>query len=231
MGGPVILDPYWGSVVLAMHMDGINGSTTFTDVKGHAVTANGSAQISTAQSKFGGASGLFNGTTDYLSTPASSNWDFVGGDFTIDFWVYTNSAAATPYQYVVSIGPDSNNNFESSLFCNGTACSLQTTAVLSGATYLSEYPSTYDIPLHTWTYVAFVKSGTTVSTFINGVLKGSNTTTGTAPTFSSVPLYIGTRSFDFTNDMNGYIDDLRITKGVARYTSNFTPPTAPFPNQ
>src|SRR3972149_9214360 len=77
-GGIISIPPYTidSYTKLLLHMDGANGSTTFTDEMGQAVTANGNAQISTAQSKFGGASGLFDGTGDYLSVPASADWDF-----------------------------------------------------------------------------------------------------------------------------------------------------------
>ena len=80
-------DPYFDNVVLLLHCDGADGSTTFTDVKGHTCTANGNAQIDTAQSKFGGASALFDGTGDYLSVADSSDWDLASSQsFTAECW-------------------------------------------------------------------------------------------------------------------------------------------------
>src|SRR3990167_4294419 len=76
------------------HTDGTDGSTTFTDEAGIAITANGNAQIDTAQSKFGGASGLLDGTGDYLTTPDSDNYNFGSGDFSVDFQVRFNSVAS-----------------------------------------------------------------------------------------------------------------------------------------
>ena len=83
---------------LMLHMEGSDGSTTFTDEIGKAVTANGNAQIDTAQKKFGAASGLFDGTGDYLTLANSNDWSFGSGDFTIDFWV---NHATTPTSSVV----------------------------------------------------------------------------------------------------------------------------------
>ena len=86
---PPMGDPYWSSVSLLLHMNGSNGSTTFTDSSSnnYTVTAYGHAQISTAQSKFGGASGLFDGSVDYIRATPSTNLQF-GGDFTLELQVY-----------------------------------------------------------------------------------------------------------------------------------------------
>ena len=78
-----------------LHMDGSDGSTTFTDESGTTWTANGNAQIDTAQSKFGGASGLFDGASDYLQTPYTADHNTGTGDFTIDQWIRFNSVATT----------------------------------------------------------------------------------------------------------------------------------------
>lgn len=77
---------FYGSVVALLHMNGSDASTTFTDQRGHTFTAAGNAQIDTAQSKFGGASGLFDASGDYISTPDSDEWSFGSGDFTIECW-------------------------------------------------------------------------------------------------------------------------------------------------
>jgi len=83
-------DPDFASVVLLLHCNGSNGGTTFTDNSsyGRAMTANGNAQTSTAQSKFNGSSGLFDGAGDYLTASASSDFTFGTGDYTIESWVY-----------------------------------------------------------------------------------------------------------------------------------------------
>jgi hypothetical protein len=83
-GGGGSTDPYWSSVVSLLHFDGANASTTFTDQTGKTWSAYGGVQIDTAQSKFGGASGLFNGASDYITTPSTAELTFGAGDDS--FW-------------------------------------------------------------------------------------------------------------------------------------------------
>src|SRR5687768_6144765 len=73
--------------VALLHMDGADGSTTFTDESGKTWTARGDAQIDTAQSVFGGASGRLDGNGDFVDTPDHADWDFGSGDFTLDLRV------------------------------------------------------------------------------------------------------------------------------------------------
>lgn len=90
------------------------------------------------------------------------------------------------------------------------------------------------LSLNTWSHVAVTKFGTTISLFINGNLDKTATVTATPTTSSAYKLYVGAASYDPTGtqrSLTGYIDDLRITKGVARYITNFTPPIARMPNQ
>jgi hypothetical protein len=83
------------------------------------------------------------------------------------------------------------------------------------------------VPTDRWVHVAVTKAGGVLRQFLDGLLVGSNTLVGTAVA-SQVGTVIGRDTLDTTRDFNGYIDDLRITKGVARYTANFTPPAEPF---
>src|SRR5690554_1699309 len=90
---PKEVDPYFASVVLLLHGDGTDGSTTITDNSGsaHSPTVNGNSQIDTAESQFGGASVLFDGSGDYLEYADSADWDFGTGDFTVEFWMRRNA--------------------------------------------------------------------------------------------------------------------------------------------
>ena len=225
------LDIYWNSVVLALHMDGANGSTAFPDRKGHLVTANGSAQVSTAQSKFGGASALFNGTTDYLTTPDSNDWFWGTGDFTVEFWFYLASFTTGQYVTFLSQGTDSNNYMQLQILENGVADNAYLADFTGGVGFLSGGSLGMNLSTGTWYHFAVARSGTTIRYFIDGTLV--ITTTGvTSPIANQTGnLVVGRNDFNATQYMPGYIDDLRITKGVARYTANFTPPTAAFPNQ
>lgn len=216
------LDPYFPSVSLLLPMDGTNGSTAFTDASsnGVAITRSGNAQISTAQSKFGGSSALFDGTTDYLSAAASSLFALFAGNFTVEFWVYATNT--TNNQTLVLLGTSDSERGNISIVSNLIV--LFTTTGGSGATRISgTAPSA-----NTWAHVAWVRSGTTSYLFLNGTSLG----TATSVPYPSGNMQVGigaTSVASGVNCLNGYIDDLRITKGVARYTSNFTPPAAPFP--
>ena len=187
----------------------------------------GNAQISTSVKKFGTGSMAFDGAGDRLILPANAeNRINTTGNFTIEFWAYFNSAASDQRL----IGWDNSaNNYVIALYTNSSG---------NLAYYLSSTGTSWDIAVaqtvgsisaNTWYHIALVRNGSTFTPYINGVA-------GTATTSSSA-LYSSTLSFAIGSDnagnspFNGYIDDFRITKGVARYTANFTPPTAPFPNK
>lgn len=215
-------DPNFSSVGLLLHMDGADASTTFTDnsSNAHTVTANGNAQIDTAQSKFGGASGLFDGTGDYLQVADHASLDFGTGDFTVEGWFRLN--ATTAGQGMIGKG-DPGTSSGWALFFN-TGPNLH---VYQNGLY--RCTSNSNQSTGTWYHFAAVRNGTTWTLYIDGV---AQTTTGTSGDNldNTGNLRIGGQLTGVAVDMNGWIDDLRITKGVARYTSNFTPPTAAFPN-
>lgn len=229
------LDQDYRNVSLLLHGDGANGSTTIIDSSPSpkTVTAVGNAQISTAQSKFGGASMLFDGNGDVLTVPKSDEVDFGLGDFTIEAWIRF-SALATDNSIVAGRGP--------------TAGTLMFVAFagLSGLNDLriGRNNVAWDLIASTswlsgvWYHVAVTRDSGTLRLFKDGLLLSSGTYTGayTLADTSDVNYAVGARqknissSSDLDRFFNGNIDDLRITKGVARYTSNFTPPTAPFPD-
>jgi hypothetical protein len=212
--GPI--DPDFASVSLLLHMDGSNGSTTFTDVSSNAltVTAFGGVQISTAQSRFGGSSALFDGVNDYLSVAVPGGLG--SGNFTLEMWLY----------------PTSSNT---SIFVNrsdGTAADgIDTLSGLRvGTAGFFIINNSFQLTQNEWTHVAFVRSAGTFVRYINGVLDGSRA--GTTNNFNGSSFRIGGNPWPSGNTgyFAGHIDDLRVTVGVARYTANFTPPTAPFPD-
>ena len=227
-------DPSFSSVSLLLHMDGSNGSTTFTDNSSNAltVTANGNAQISTAQSKFGGASALFDGTGDWLSSSTNTALDLAGGDFTVEAYIYLSALAApnndSSRVCTVAAYGSGTVNTGYSFYINQTNNSLNFFATGTG----NGASASYTFALSTWYHIAATRSGTTSRLFVDGALLTLSTNTfqnNSAPTgtlrIGSERLFTG-----YNHDLNGYIDDLRITKGIARYTAAFTPPTAPFPN-
>lgn len=222
-------DSNFNSVSLLLHMNGSNGSTTFADssLNSLAVTAAGNAQISTAQSRFGGASAYFDGIGDSLTIAHNQVLNLSSGNFTIEFWFYHISRASsqvildkdgvsgTSYpSYACLIDTSGNCNFR---LGNGAGTNPTATFYAVGV-----------IPLLTWVHIALVKSGTTITTYLDGV-QGSTATQGVAITDGGKALNFGYTT-GVSPVLSGYIDELRITKGVARYTGAFTPPAAPFPD-
>jgi hypothetical protein len=181
------------------------------------------AQISTSIVKYGTGSMSFNGSS-WLTAPidANQNFNFGTGDFTVECWFYANSLSASTYACLMGC----NNNGTTSewgayvrsngVFFYGSAGNLT-----GGGT----------VNTSTWYHFAASRSGSTIRVFLNGTQQASATVSGSY-TNSSVGFKVGADNPVTTNPaFNGYIDDVRITKGYARYTANFTPPTQAFPNQ
>jgi hypothetical protein len=199
---------------LLLNFNGTNGSTTFTDSSpnGLTVTANGDAQISTAQSKFGGASGYFDGNGDYLSLSLEPLYS---DDFTIEFWFYRVAAGSGQVNTLFAAGNIQSGvgGFHIYAEPNGTLVwNDGTTAAISGGS----------APVGEWVHVAAVRMGSTNTLYVNGTSVG--TSTQTFPVGNAVVEIGGTPRYGFY--INCYIDDLRILKGIALYTANFTPPAS-----
>jgi len=214
----IAVDPDFGSVSLLLHGDGTNGSTIITDSSPSpkTLTAVGDAKISTAQSKFGGASILLDGNGDYISVANTNDLDLRTGNFTIETWTWKSANGVGGYDNLISVGNGANNFIEVSSTRGITLATADGQLLTASATVNNS----------TWHHVAICRSGSTYSIFFNGILTASGTPSGGFDFRTNVRIGINGSSYSF----NGYIDDLRITKGVARYAGNFTPPTAPFPD-
>ena len=218
-------DPYFVNVVLLLHGDGANGSTTFTDSSPvpKALTVSGNAQISTAQSKFGGASMAFDGDGDRVLTAANAELQMGTGDFTFEMFVRpSTSAASTDYffssEYSGSFWFTLSHNNDTSSF------KLQGTPSIGNGDNIG-------YPAGVWYHIAYCRAAGVGRFFIDGVQKGS--TFAIPDNIVNEVYIIGGASSSVaspTNWFNGHIDEVRITKGVARYTADFTPPVAPFPD-
>jgi len=240
-GNPATLtrkDPSFSSVSLLLHMNGSNGSTTFTDNSANTFTVNvnGNAQISTAQSKFGGSGAYFDGTGDFLSVPSSTAFD-LGNTYTIEFWIRPASTPSYNFGIVhrgfyVSAGPDTwGSSLAFSIRCIGGSGVVRFYfyGVASATEQYIDVPSA--VAANTWTHIAMVRSGANGAVYVDGVSAGTISGLNT-PGASTEPLRIGRWDYSAGNeDFNGYIDDLRITKGVARYTASFTVPSMAFPDE
>lgn len=203
---------------LLLHMDGSDAGTTFTDSAGrHTVSAVGGAQTKTGQKKFGTASGYFDGSGDYLTVPASDDFAFGTGDFTIDFWAwFAAGSTASDCRALVDFGAVNEGaqliwHADGYFQVNWGAVDV----IKAGSAPTDE----------TWTHFALTRESGTVRLFIDGTLVGSGTSTYDLK--SNVTATIGaivSSSYGF----KGYIDEFRVVKGTAAWTANFTPPTAAY---
>jgi hypothetical protein len=209
------------SLLLNFTNGGIFDSAAMNDL----VTV-GNAQVRTDVKKYGTGSIYFDGTGDQLNLPSSQNYAFGTGDYTIELWLRLNTATAS-YPTVWSITStfnggtdilgmlfgDAGYGYYLGYYDNGNFTSLSS----SGITQSSF--------LNTWKHVAFVRASGSLKIYVDGtaVYTAASSTNMTGPYF----MQIGARN---GYGINGYIDDFRITKGYARYTANFTPPDAAFPD-
>jgi uncharacterized protein YmfQ (DUF2313 family) len=202
-----------------LHFDGSNGSTTFTDSNagGAAKTWTAhTATLATAQKKFGAASGFFNGSA-YIDTPDHADWH-VDGDYTIDLWVYPTSATggAQLVGRFAYFGAFSIYRYSSDWYFYSSSNRTSND--------IAEARSLGSVTLNTWQHLQVVRSGNTYHCFNNGIETDSWTSSLT-PVTSSDPIPVGG---DGVYNFTGYIDEFRFSKGIARNTSDFTPPTAPY---
>lgn len=227
-------DPHFSSVVLLLHMNGTNGSTSFVDSSGSTktVTAYNGAAISTAQSKFNGSSGLFDGANTYLLVDDSSDWYLGTGAFTIEAFIRL-TAQATTATIAAQRGTDTSNHAWSFTASTASGGQLQFRYTSSGSSVAVRAPA-WVPALNTWYHVCACRTAGTLRLFVDGLSIDSSA--NTVNIFDSPrPLMIGagnnsTSVISPQNYLNGHIAELRITKGVGRYTGNFTVPTQPFPN-
>jgi len=186
----------------------------------------GNAQISTTQSKFGGSSMYFDGTGDYLTTINKNITQFGSGDFTIEGWFYkTGTQAMRPFG-TFDAGA-SNASASVGMYINATT-NIPEFWIVVGTAFQYVTATTQTITPNTWVHWAVVRTGNTLRQFVNGVQDGTKGVTGLSANAGGTNVSIGQDGLFASNNYQGYIQDFRITKGIARYTSNFTPPTTAF---
>jgi len=217
-------DPYYPSVALLLPMNGGNGSTTFTDYSPSpvAVTPSGPVSISSAQSRFGGSSGYFNGSAARLTIADSPALNFGSGDFTIEF--HFNSSGSTYYALMLSNLSNSYGGIRIDVTANRIWWLMSENGTWAAYTYTDSGGA---ITNNRWYHFALVRSGNTIYSFLDGTQTYSPKTF-TGSVYSSPNHYLGSIPIQ-AEFYKGYLAELRLTKGVARYVSNFTPPASPFP--
>jgi hypothetical protein len=244
-GNPLIQEGFDPYTKLLLHNNGDNDSTTIIDSSGsaHTMTATGSAKLKTAQKKFGTASlnvgGYF--SPGKVVTPKGSDFYMGTGDFTVELFAnWTTWREGDPAVWMndpclISCGPSSSNLMNAGwgignmygplngFFRNGTIHYV--TAALNVPPYTVWTPT-----LGTWYHIAFVRASGVLKLFIGGTQWGGNVSAAENQTTSAKDLHIGwdPGGGGDSNTFNGYLDEIRVSKGIARYTTDFTPPTAEF---
>lgn len=222
-------DANFANVSLLLHGEGADGTTVVTDSSGSpsiltAATPSGTAAaISTSQKMFGASSIWFQGTSSaggHYRFPDSAKTQFGSGDFTMEAFAYITASG----EHCI---------LSNRVGAAGWAFECdRLRAYYNGA--WSDTKIVWSTPpsLNAWHHVALARSGSTLRAFLDGVQVGTDTITGAWPDSNQAFVGLGSANSNGTceNVMNGYLDEVRITKGVARYTANFTPPSASFPD-
>jgi hypothetical protein len=219
-------DPY---TMWLLHCDGSNGAQVFTDssLAGHTATVNGHTNTSTAQYKFSPSSMLCDGSGDGLTYANSADFNVAAGDFTVDMWL--RGVASTNYEWILIT--DRSSSHISSTY--GIEFGIGPDSVL----YCWLSASGDNGPVHAagnmrdgnWHHAALVRSGSTLMIYADGT-RGDTVSVGTASvTFTSdFKLGVGC-GYNAAYSFNGYIDEVRFSKGIARWTgATYTVPTAPY---
>lgn len=210
-------------VVLRSDFNGLNNAVEYTDPEGPVATFAGNAKLSTAQKAYGTASLSLDGTNSYITYPDTASWSFGTGDFTIDFRVRFNSL--TGNQEFVGQTQDESVYWE---FYKDSLNHLHI-YFSSSSVSLGEYRTLFPVnfAIDTWYHIAVVRSTTTCYIFVDGVsqhldtiLAFGTTDVGTAASVLSVGAVLALS--EVSTLLNGYIDDLRIIKGSAKWTANFS---------
>ncbi len=206
-----------------LHFDGTQNSTSFVDETGRIWTANGNAKIDTASKVFGTGSGLFDGTGDYIDTPDSSDFDVASGDFTVDWRFLLSSTGSVRYIWGQTTATNDSLSIGAGIWNDNK---LFVTIGTAPGSSVNTYGSTV-LSAGVWYHAAYVRSGGSLKTYINGNVDISTSISGVnnSPGKFSIGKLGETSNASIYPYFYGRIDEFRFTKGFARWTSNFTPPS------
>lgn len=206
-------DPYFGQVALLLHADGASGSTAFIDssLSANSVTTIGGS-INTTYPRFGSGSLICGPGIRY-----DVNLPNIPGDFTAECWVRFSGAPS--YATIMNLGGGYSGGF---LFRQSSSTTIEIFFQTSNTIF------NFTPALGTWYHYAVSRVGGVLRLFINGAQVGGSWTTS-----ASIPAGVcrlGQSSHTGSEVLVGYIDDVRVTIGLARYQANFTPPISAFPD-
>ena len=202
----------------------MNGDTSGED---HTITPAGNPVLSTT-AKFNGSI-YFDGSGDWLNVPHSSDFNLAAEEFTLDLWVRFSGLSTN--QTFLSKHDNNNTDYEFAFLYHATNEVLQLNYSTNGTAVSNVVSTSTWVPtLNTWYHVAIVRTGNNIQFYIDGNKLGTDVAFNNTFFSSSTDQKIGagTSGGAYVNRMYGYIDELRFSKGIARWTSNFTPESGPY---
>jgi hypothetical protein len=210
-----------------LQFDGSDASTTITDVAFGATpatwTAAGNAQLDTSIVKFGTAALLLDGTGDEITASDSANFDYGSGDWTVDFW-FNRAGGDGANRFIFGQG-DSGIANGLSVFANLTTGNVMRGVVTADGSTQVTVTGTTTYTATGWHHCAFVRTGNTLKLFLDGVQEGGDVAFSSTVHNSTNTMAIGGTGAATTLLWNGSLDEFRISIGIARWTTGFTPPT------
>ncbi len=216
--GPTCVTGNDANTKLLLHMEGTEGAVTFVDNSaggGHTadITVVNDAHITTADKKFGASSMICDGTGDKIQVDTSADWNWGTDPFTVDFWVKFNNVKAT-YLF--------NSSNSKTLEMTPTNIALYDNA--------KEYFNVaHGFSSGNWYHLTLVRNVNDINFYKSGVSIAAGNCTGDSFDWSP-KLNIGDYTTPGAGSLDGYIDEFRLSKGVARWTANFSPPGLPYCN-
>jgi hypothetical protein len=235
-GGYIGADQFWENTQVLLHFDGSDGSTSFPNSGNFntTFTALNGAEIDTSQSKFGGASVIVPGSpVSGVYSTYGSELSLGSGDYTIEFFYYSATGNTETYESIVYIGNASSESLALRTSNAGFGYRLQ--LVWNGGGVFADVVA-YSIQKSTlqnkWTHIAVVANSGTMRLFVGGVEYAVDTSTFATGTSAQRTISGNCAAIVGFNSGNTFqVDEFRYTVGVARYTTNFTPPTEAFPDR
>lgn len=228
-------DPFFPYVSFLLRCRGTEGSRILVDesLSRLPITQVGSPRITSSQALRNPGCLELEGSGSYLSLPDASAFEFLAADFTVEAWMMIRRHFSDP----IIVGQWGNSTATQAwLFNYQTPADLSRTelqfAYTTGVATFRVYTVATPLPTMRWLHLAACRSGASLRMFVNGVQIGTtfNSSTDTIRTAPTNAVLIGHKT-DSPSFVNGFIDSVRVTKGVARYQSNFSPPVWPFPAQ
>lgn len=179
----------------------------------------GNAQVSTTVVKYGAGSMFFDGTDDYIVAPYSPLFNFGTGPFTIECWVNFTTLSGNRIIFDTYTAASAGGGYQLYWRSTGTSITFYANGVVVAQSSFTAHVT------NVWYHVAVTRdTSNVVRIFVDGTQYASATYATAIDMATTGKVAVGIQASTLTNDLAGYVDDLRVTKGVARYTANFTPP-------